>query len=274
MRTALVLLLLASLSSPAQEIDPLQLEPDLELPKPLHAPPAPGVRAIQFHPGNEGSGLHHILHLPTDWAPGKSWPVIVEYAGNRHRHGSGGVESSKLGYGVSGGKGAIWLCLPFVDAQRKANAPMWWGDAAATVAYCKRTVKQVCRDYGGDPGRVVLAGFSRGSIACNFIGLHDDEIAGLWCGFICHSHYEGVGDWPMSTRAEALDRLKRLGDRPQFISHEASVEATRNYLRKVLPQGNFTFLALPFDDHTDRWVLCDLPARSQLRDWFGKVVRK
>jgi hypothetical protein len=45
---------------------------------------------------------------------------------------------------------------------------------------------------------VFIAGFSRGAIACNFIGLRDDEIASLWCGFVVHSHYEGVRDWPGS----------------------------------------------------------------------------
>ena len=56
----------------------------------------------------------------------------------------------------------IWLSLPLVDAKKKANAPTWWGDVEATVAYCKKTVKQACANYGGDPAKVFLAGFSRG----------------------------------------------------------------------------------------------------------------
>ena len=162
----------------------------------------------------------------------------------------------------------IWLALPFFDANKKANAPTWCGDVEATVAYCKKTVKQACANYGGDPAKVFLAGFSRGSIACNFIGLHDDEIAKLWSGFICHSHYEGVREWPQSDAKGALQRLQRLGDRPQWISHESSVGPVRAYLQKAMPEGNFTIVSLPFPEHTDRWVLRDIPARRQLRQWF------
>ena len=38
----------------------------------------------------------------------------------------------------------------------------------------QKTVPWVCENFGGDTEKVFLCGFSRG-IACNFIGLHDDE---------------------------------------------------------------------------------------------------
>src|SRR5439155_3747591 len=94
----------------------------------------------------------------------------------------GTVEGSNLGYGLSGGSNFLWLCLPYVKVAggRKENAITWWGDMEETVRYCKQSVRWVCEQFGGDTNRVVLAGFSRGAIAGNFIGLHDDEIAELW----------------------------------------------------------------------------------------------
>lgn len=126
--------------------------------------------------------------------------------------------------------------------------------------------------YGGDRENLFLAGFSRGAIACNYIGLHDNEIASLWRGFICHSHYDGVRRWSYSgsDRDAARRRLDRLGDRPQFISHERSVDETRAWLREVAPGGRFHFLALPWPDHTAEWVLRDVPARDKLRAWFAE----
>jgi len=155
----------------------------------------------------------------------------------------------------------------------------WWGDVDATVAYCKRTVRRICQEYGGDPNAVVLAGFSRGAIACNYIGPRDDEIASLWCGFICHSHYDGVLDgWPYADKDRdlALARLKRLGNKPQFISDgsERHVAATRSYLKGVYPSGNFTFLTGGFREHTDTWVLRDIPARKTVREWFHRVTER
>ena len=163
--------------------------------------------------------------------------------------------------------------MPFVDRKKLVNAVEWWGDVEATVDYCKKTVRRVCDDYGGDSSHVFIAGFSRGSIACNYIGLYDDEIASLWRGFICHSHYDGVGNWPGITQEESAGRLKRLSGRPQFISHEESVEKIRMYLSKALPEGNFTFLPLPFSAHTDSWVLRDIPERQTVRKWFRGATK-
>lgn len=251
-------------------VDLAAVPPDLVTPPATAGEPAPGKRVIQVGEGYEGSKVHHLLFLPTDWVKGRKYPVIVEFPGNRWKNGSGEVDTCDLGYGISGGKGVIWISMPFVDKQNGRNATMWWGDVGATVDYCKAVVRRTCMEYGGDPSNVFIAGFSRGAIACNYIGLHDDEIAPLWRGFICHSHYDGVRKWGYagSDRESAAARLKRLGDRPQFISHESSVAPVKDYLRDAFPSGDFTFQAMPFDAHTDEWVLRDVPERKALREWF------
>lgn len=258
------------------EVDVENVLPDLITPLASNASPAPGKRVRQFNEDYEGSDVYHLLYLPTDWEKGKKYPMIVEYAGNKWRTSSGTVEGSNLGYGISGGKGVIWICMPFVDKENQTNATTWWGDVEATVEYCKKTVDRVCKDYGGDPSNVFIAGFSRGAIACNFIGLHDDEIASLWRGFICHSHYDGVRGWDYtgSDRESAAKRLQRLGNRPQFISQENSIAATKAYLKSAFPTGRFTFQALPFQNHTDTWVLRDIPERKVLREWFSSNLAK
>ena len=82
-----------------------------------------------------------------------------------------------------------------------------------------------------------------------------------------------VGTYAGSDRKSAAGRIARLRSRPQFISHENDVSATRNYLKEVCPGGNFTFLALPFPNHTDAWVLRDIPERKVIREWFRKVLK-
>lgn len=248
---------------------------DLTTPPVTDGAPAPGTRVRMVLPDYKGTAVYHALYLPSDWTSGATYPVIVEYAGNKWRTSPGTVEGSNLGYGISGGKGVIWICMPFVDQKNQMNAATWWGDVEATVAYCKKAVRRICAAYGGDPSRVFIAGFSRGAIACNYIGLHDDEIASLWRGFICHSHYDGLRLWDYagSDRESAEARLKRLGHRPQFVSQEGGIDATRAYLRNAFPEGRFTFQALPFPDHTDSWVLRDIPERKALRDWFQQALK-
>ena len=106
----------------------------------------------------------------------------MEYTGNRWAASgsTGRVEDAALGYGLTGGRGCLWAVLPCVAEGRQENALTWWGDLAATLDYARINVPRICHEFGGDPDNVILCGFSRGAIACNFLGPADDEISGLW----------------------------------------------------------------------------------------------
>jgi len=275
-KTTLMLLMNLKFGSCLLAMDLEKVTPDLVTPPVTNDSPAPGRRVKMLLPMYVGTDLYHALYLPVDWKRSETYPVIVEYSGNKWKSSQGTVDECDLGYGVSGGKGVIWICLPFVDKKKGRNAATWWGDVEATVDYCKQSIQQVCAKYGGDSGKLFIAGFSRGAIACNYIGLHDDEISSLWRGFICHSHYDGVRKWEYkgSDKTSAALRLKRLGNRPQFISQEQSITATKKYLARALPDGKFTFQALPFPDHTDTWLLRDIPERRVMRDWFHQVLKE
>ena len=243
--------------------------------------PAAGRRVRQVRAEWAKTNIYHSLYLPCDWKPGQRYPVIVEYAGNgdyQNEYGdfsTGKVEDCSLGYGISGGRRFIWVCLPFVDPMNKQNATLWWGDVNATVDYCRKTVTHICERYGGDTTAVFLAGFSRGGIACNYIGLHDALIAKLWAGFIALSHYDGTREtWPYAgaDRAAALTRLRRLKGRPVLICQEQSTLATRHYLEATGIHTPFTFLDLSYPNHTDTWVLRNVPERRLLRKWVQTVL--
>ena len=266
----------------AQNTEWQKITPDLIVPAITEGPPAAGQRVRQTTAGWETTQVHHLLYLPPDWQPNAKLPVLIEYAGNgpfKNALGDssdGTVESCLLGYGISAGKDFIWACLPFIENANgtQRNALKWWGDLQESKNYTLKTVADVCHRFGGDPDRVILCGFSRGSIACNFIGLHDDEIAKLWCGFICHSHYDGVRAWPYdgADQVSATNRLRRLGNRPQWISHENTTSATEAWLKSTTIQGNWTFTSMPFPNHTAAWVLRDLPERRKLREWVKQSL--
>lgn len=260
------------------------LEPDLTVPAPVLESPAAGRRVWGTTHGWDGTAVRHTLYLPHDWNPTNTLPVIIEYPGNggfRNTFGDvcdGTVESCMLGYGLSGGSGYIWICLPFVEVTArgdKQNSAKWWGDVSETKRYCLATVRDACRRYSGNDSNIVLCGFSRGAIAGNYIGLHDDEIANLWRAFFCHSHYDGVRAWPFpdSDAESARLRLQRLRGREQWISHEGSVSETRSYLERSGIHGKFTFVALPYVNHSAAWVLRDIPERRQARAWLACVTR-
>lgn len=241
--------------------------------------PAPGKRIKLVTAGWESTQIHHALYLPKDWNPDRKWPVIVEYPGNggyANKLGDvseGTVEGCMMGYGLSEGKGFIWVSMPFVGKNGHI-ALQWWGDVEATKRYCMDTVRNVCSDFRGDPSRVILAGFSRGAIACNYIGLHDDTIASLWCGMICHSHYEAEFRHPAKDQAQWPQRLMRLGNRPQFITHEMSVQPIQDAIHATGFEGNLTFGILPFNNHSARWVMCDLKLRKDAIKWLSQFSDK
>ena len=293
---AISVFLLAAVSlSAAPAVDIATVAPDLTVPKMEKSSPAPGKRVRQTHPDYADTQVHHALYLPANWKPGGNYPILVEFAGNgpySNQFGdisTGKVEGSKLGYGITAGQDFIWICMPYLNNAGDANVTRWWGDPptynpTATLDYCKKTVPWICRQYGGDPKKVILAGFSRGAIACNYLGLHDDEIAKLWRAFIPYSHYDGAKiHWPYKgdDRASATERLKRLKGRPQFICHEGSrpmntenLQQAKGFIESTGIQGDFTYLPTGFRNHNDAWTLRPSPARKALRHWLDRVLKE
>jgi len=273
------LLFVFALPLAAAELPDIHSVPvDLTVPALSHEKPAPGKRVTH--------GLD-VLYLPTDWQKDAKWPVIVELAGNggyRNKFGdvsTGLPEGSNLGFGLSGGRGFIWLCVPYLNAKGDQVAIKWWGDAPTydpqpTLKHLRESVPSICRDFSGDPTKVVLAGFSRGAIACGYLGLHDEETSKLWCAFFAYSHFDGVKKWPYpsSDRESALTRLQRLANRPVFICGEGSnAQETESHLRPLLPKADLTFLSTGFRNHNDAWTLRPSDARDQAREWLHRVVK-
>lgn len=284
----------------ADRID-VHFKAELVVPEAKRLSPAAGRRVIVTPPEYRGTEVFHTLYLPADWtADGERLPIIFEYTGNQFEASgsTGEPEDAALGYGLSAGR-YIWVSLPYINAERNDNAVRWWGDEDATIAYAKRYVPQIITEYHADPDAVFLCGFSRGAIAVNYLGLHDDEIAGLWTAFISHDHFDGVRQWPGTTwgspladyRQQASERLRRVAGRPYWVSQNGSTEATQQLIRSVLGAeavghtGNFQCSpvntreilgAFPNrtakSSHTDRWLLKSSSERTRLWQWMNSVA--
>lgn len=273
----------------AELTDIRTVQPDLVVPALREAPAAPGFRVRETAPGWPAPAVYHTIHLPEDWRPEAHLPVLVEFTGNggfTNAYGdvcTGRPEDAVLGYGLSGGRGYLWLSLPYLRGDGAKLAQTWWGDPPAhdpspTLRYAHAAIHETCLRHGGDSNRVVFCGFSRGAIAGNALGLHDDETARLWSAFFLFSHYDGVRSWPFpgSDRASARARLQRLNGRPQFICGEGTqTDQTLAYLAEALPGAtNLTFHATGFRNHSDAWILRPSPARAAARMWLADVTQR
>lgn len=275
----------------SQQSFPLQgsVAADLQVPRAEVGEVGPGRRVL-FAPDPARPQLQCALWLPADWSSARRWPVFVELPGNggyRDARGdecSGRPQDCNLGYGLTAGQGWIWLCLPFLNAAGDQPALTWWGDAPehrpeATLRFWRLALDSICQRFQGEPRQVVLAGFSRGAIACNALGLHDDQIAGLWTAFLPCSHYDGVRQWPFpdSDRRSAAERFGRLSGRPQLILGEGLQTAeTERYLRTMsggeLGDRGITLLSTGFVNHSDGWSLRPCKARETARSWLEDIA--
>jgi predicted esterase len=247
-----------------------------ETPRPpmTEGEPAPGRFVRQTAEEYRGTNVHHALHLPVNWERGKTYPVIVEYAPNQWQEFSGNVEGCRLGYGLSGGRDFLWLVLPYVDPVKGENVTKWWGDEDATARYCRTSLRRVCEQYGGDPNAVILCGFSRGAIACGYLGLRDEAMADIWLAFYPHSHIDGT----RFTAKGGLERLARTRGRATFVTYgsddSGGTESPKgaHILRDLgFPVVEREIAGLP---HTDHHLDEESPIRSELRAWLAEVIAK
>ena len=237
---------------------------------------APGKWVRQYADEYRGTRVFHALYLPTNWRPGGKYPVIVEYAPNQWAPArlTGKVEDCRMGFYLAAGRDFIWVVMPYVDPVKKENVVLWWGDEDATVKYCVANLRRICEQYGGDQNAVFITGFSRGAIACGYLGLRDETAADIWLAFLPHSHIDGGRFTPKGAR----ERLARTRGRATFVTCGSKDDG-----RNESPKGAAILRELKFPvvereiaglEHTDLWIEKDSPTRREMREWIAEVLRK
>ncbi|MEY5025588.1 MAG: hypothetical protein RLZZ244_1116 [Verrucomicrobiota bacterium] len=245
----------------------------LEVPPAQEGAPAPGKRVFFRLPGDEASPLASVLYLPRDWAPGRRYPVIAEYPGNvfftKGCYSTGRPEQCPIGYGMTRGEGAIWVCLPFVNRNPERLAENQWGKPDDTAQYAQNVLREITDQFGGDPRNLFLTGFSRGAIACGFIGLRNDSLASLWKGIHACQHFDGDG-WGGAEIQGALERARRFAGKAVFYTDNADAR-----LKQLVTEAGLqaTHQNSHLGAHACAMFLDDRPSTQTLRAWFQERVQ-
>jgi hypothetical protein len=246
----------------------------IETPPVEEGPPAAGRRVRHRLAIDAGTRIHSLLHLPDDWVAERErrFPVIVECPGNiffvAGCYSTGRPEQCAIGHGIARGRGAIWVSVPFVDRTTGEIAENGWGDPDDTADYLVRVVADVCDRFGGDRRNVLLTGFSRGAIACGFIGLRNDRVAAVWKGFHCCQHFDGDG-WNGATLAGAIERAARF--RGGAVFHTDNDAAAVAPVTDALGVPT-TFVSSGLGAHAVAMFLDDRESTRRLRAWFADLV--
>ena len=244
----------------------------LEVPPVEDAAPAPGKRVRFRLAGEEGRAVYSILHLPEDWKAGGTYPVIAEYPGNIFFipgcYSTGLPDQCIIGHGMSKGRGSICVGLPFVDFATGTIAEHGWGDADATADHAVRMMEEVCAKFGGDRANLVLTGFSRGALACGYIGLRNDRIATLWKGFHACQHYDGDG-WNGATMEGALERATRFRGKAVFQTDNSptAFQAVMDAMKTEV-----TWASSGLGAHATAMFLDERESTRQLREWYLRLL--
>ncbi|WP_197167874.1 hypothetical protein [Neorhodopirellula pilleata] len=258
----------------------------IDVPDMVEGSPAPGRRVRYRLSDDPDAEIYGTLYLPPDWNPNKRYPVIAEFPGNIFFHAkacwsTGRPEQCQMGYGITLGTDAIWVSLPFVDRETGQIAEAGFGSREGddTAAYTVRVIDDICANWGGDRDNLILCGFSRGAIACGYIGLRNDTIAGLWKGFVACQHYDG-SNWRQSRMEDAIERAPRFRGRAIFqVDNSGSADntgGTANYEQLMAhtdPAVKWTWVSSGLGSHATAMFLDDRPSTQQLRQWFDGLQR-
>ncbi|WP_166461130.1 hypothetical protein [Flavicella sediminum] len=235
--------------------------------------PKAGKRVLYKLKNTEPSDLYAVLYLPKNWNPNKKYPVIVEFPGNifytEKCYSTGRPEQCVIGYGMTKGEDAIWLSMPFVNYKTQKIAESGWGNPEDTADYTVKMVKDVIQNFGADANNLVITGFSRGAIACGFIGLRTKEIASLWKGIHACQHYDGDG-WGGAKMEDAIKRLKNFQGKSFFQTDNTKNEEPKKMLKNT--NVKTTFVNSGLQAHACDMFLDDRPSTLKLRKWFQDLI--
>jgi hypothetical protein len=230
--------------------------------------PGPGKRV---RVAIAGSPVRYVLYLPPDWDPDKQFPIIAEYSGNisfyKNTYSTGKADQGHIGYGMSRGTGVIWVDLPFISVDRAREQLDGFGNADATAEYARQVIHDVVEKYSGDPGAVILTGFSRGGAACGFIGLRNRETADVWLGFHAVAGGDGAG-WFGSEIPGAIQRAGLMNGRSSFVTDDGPWQNVLARLKQPV-----IFRESQIGAHVDTMFLDNRASTLTARKWMSDVLQ-
>jgi len=126
-----------------------------------------GPRPFAFVSGLEAQRLFHCnVHLPEDFDPAESWPVIIQLSG-----GNGYSESAFL-------RARTLVPDHYILVEPDADYGLWW--EADQIRMFDDLLRFIGTGFPVDPDRIYLQGFSNGGVAAFLYGArHADRFAAV-----------------------------------------------------------------------------------------------
>jgi hypothetical protein len=235
--------------------------------------PSAGKR-VKMSISGYNAAIYYTLTLPLNYKAGTAYSVIFECPGNVYGNFSGLPDDIVLGYGLSLGLDFILVQAPFVNTAKTAITTTWWSggnatdDPTPTIETWTAILDYIEATY--NVRNVILTGFSRGAIACCYVGCYNDTIATRWDGFIADAHFDGQ----VFTVAGASTRLARINNKKTlfFVGSDDSAKANTVAGKAAVDALGFptTYIEKPSLGHDPTWILLNDSYAVSARTWINQ----
>ena len=235
--------------------------------------PEPGKR-VKVYLDNY-PGINYTLFLPYNFTNVGKWGVICEVSYS-------GFEASTLGYGMSRGLDYLLISLPILNTNGDDLLDYYYPDDPLPTADCWLAIlNDLNKKFVVDNDKIILSGFSRGSICVNYIGNCNDTISSKWAAYFGYAHFDGccqIIPWGIHE-----ERINRISGKKFLIAvgeNDIAENCSKNAYNQLKDKGfPVTYIEHP-DVHTDKWkneahnpfwILEDSEVAEEARNWLRNL---
>lgn len=140
--------------------------------EPTQPPPDAAHPGTEFRIEAPKSASFALVYVPTDYAPERTWPVILSY------HGAGGRPSTWPFRQVTDGSGFVVIGMNYVNDDYYQTLPP--EKTKPEKAYVNEVLDAASQRLNLDRGIIIMGGFSQGGYSTTVLGEQMlDRLAGL-----------------------------------------------------------------------------------------------
>jgi hypothetical protein len=236
---------------------------------------------------NDYPGIYYIVFLPYNFNKENKYGVICEVSYMEFK-------AWTLGYGICKGNDYILVSLPILNTEGTEMLDIYYPQNPLPTANCWLSIlKDLNAKFNIDNNKIILSGFSRGSVCVNYIGNCNDIISSKWAAYFTYAHFEGCCQITPGNLDERINRMnaKKIlvavgqNDLAKICSKNAYLKLQKQklpvtYIEHPDIQINTWINAYnPSDpwinlNHNPFWILEDSDASEEARSWLKNLFIK
>jgi hypothetical protein len=217
---------------------------------------------------------YYVVFLPYNFKDAeREWPMVFESPGNTYKEISSGFpDEIFLGYGLTRGMDYICVGVPFIDEDGRILRS-YCREPMATVNFWLAVLEDLNEKFHIDNDRILLSGFSRGSVSTSYIGNYNDSISTKWAAYFAHSHFDGCCQTVLGSPKERINRIKTKKVLISVGENDIAKKCSKEAYERLIDDGiSATYIEIPNLDHSPAWLLEESESAEKARRWLRDTL--